>query len=465
MRLFNSIGLVAVSLALSGCASLNLNSGTADGTIRADLVQSVTDIPEQWQTAQSTVGDVQVGWIDALNDPVLSGLVKEAQSNNRNLQVAAANVERSWTLARQAGVALRPNVGVSLGGNRQAFLDGPVPDTSQFDWGIQASWEADIWGRIRAGQKAAVASAQSVEADYRFTQYSIAAAVANAYFIAIEASLQTDVARKTLETLSDTDRIVNVQYDEGIAMAQDVALSASDVSSTQASLITARGSYRDAINALQVLIGRYPSGDLETRTSLPDVPQMPPTGLPSELLERRPDIIATERNVAASFYALDQVKVANLPRLTLTANTGALASRFEDIFDPVNILVNIAGSITAPLFDGGLNNAQIAQAKAEQKQAVAAYAQTVLTAFQEVETSLNQTRVLRDREEALRQSAKHANRALDIVRIRYNEGETDLIDVLNIQQRVFTAESNLVSAERARLDEWINLNLALGGSW
>lgn len=473
MRALKIISITSVLFALTGCATISglksdlsdLRSGTDEGVIKTNLNQSVTDVPDQWQAAQLRVGDIELGWIEALEDPVLSGFVKEAQTNNRNLQVAAANVQRSWALARQAGVDLKPSIGLTTGTSRQVFLDGPNPDTAQFDWGVQASWEADIWGRIKAGQKAAVASAQSTEADYRFSQYSIAAAVADAYFISLEASLQADVARKSLEALSDTDRIVNIQYEEGMAMAQDIALSGSDVASTQASLISAEGSYRDAIKALQVLIGRYPSGKLKTQSSLPNVPAMPPAGLPSALLERRPDIIATERRVAASFYALDQAKVANMPSLALTGRTGGASSQLLDILNPQNILINLAGSISYAIFDGGLTDFKIDQVEAEQKQAIAAYSQAVLTAFQEVETSLNQTQVLQVQTEALRRSAQQANRALDIARIRYNEGETDLIDVLTIQQRVFSAESNLVSAERARVDEWIDLNLALGGDW
>lgn len=458
--------LISSALLLTACATLSdLKSETSDITIQTATLQSLTDIPDRWTAAQTQVGEVPIGWIGALGDPILTGLVEDAQNNNRNLQAAALNVQRSWVLARQASIGLRPNVGLSIGANRQAFIDGPIPDTASFNWGLQASWEADIWGRIKAGEKTAIANAQSTEADYRFTQHSIAAAVANAYFIGLESALQAQVAQQTLDTLTDTNRIVNIQYAEGVAMAQDVALSASDLASTRASLLAAEGSYRNAIKALEVLVGRYPSGELNTRTKLPVVPSMPPAGLPASLLERRPDIIASERKVAAAFYALDQAKVANLPKLALTGNTGGNTSQLLNTLDLKNILINVAGSITAPIFDAGFNKLQIEQAEIEQKQAVANYAQAALNAFQEVETSLNQMIVVRERAEALREAASQSDRALEIAMIRYEEGETDLLDMLTIQQRVFNAQSALVSAERARLDEWINLNLALGGHW
>lgn len=466
MRALKSTLLLGTLLASGGCSTLSdLKSETSDTIIKGSVRESVSDIPDRWKAAQTQVGDVRIGWIDALGDPILTGLVEDAQINNRNLQAASLNVQRAWILARQAGVGLKPNIGLSLGANRQVFLDGPIPDSAAFNWGLQASWEADIWGRIKAGEKSAAASAQSTEADYRFTQHSIAAAVANAYFIGLEAALQAKVATQTLDTLSETNRVVNAQYAEGMAMAQDVALSASDLASTRASLIGAEGSYRNAIKALEVLVGRYPAGELKTRTTLPAVPSMPPAGLPSTLLERRPDVVASERAVAASFYALDQARVANLPKLALTGNTGGSSSQVLNILDPKNILINIAGSLTAPIFDAGFNKLQIEQAEIEQKQAVAAYAQTALTAFQEVETALNQTLVVRDRAEALREAASQSDQALTIAMLRYEEGETDLLDMLTIQQRVFNAQSALVSAERARLDAWIDLNLALGGHW
>lgn len=457
---------LAVAVLLSGCATFqSARTGTPENIITASKADSLPPIPDQWSAAEARVGEVQIGWIDALGDPVLSALVAEAQTNNRDLRVAALNVQRSWSLAQQARVGLMPFAGYSSGASRQGFLGGPAPDTASLNWGIQASWEPDIWGRVRAGEKAAIASAQSADADYRFAQYSIAAAVADAYLSALEASLQADVALQTLDTLSETNRVVQVQYDEGVAMAQDIALSAADLASTKASLIAAQGSYRNAIRAVEVLVGRYPAGDLQAQTSLPLVPDMPPAGLPLSLLERRPDIIASERTVAAAFYALDQVKTANLPSFSLTGDLGGNSSQILDILDPKSILVSIAANVTGPIFDAGLNKLQIEQARIEQEQAVQSYAQTVLTAYQDVETSLDQMVIAAGRERALRESAAQSDRAFDIATVRYQEGETDLLDTLTIQQRVFNARSALVSAQRARLDEWIDLNLALGGHW
>lgn len=154
-----------------------------------------------------------------------------------------------------------------------------------------------------------------------------------------------------------------------------------------------------------------------------------------------------------------------MPTISLTGSLGGASPDLSNLLNPTNLAWQAATSIVAPLIDGGLRQSQVDQATADQKAAIAAYGQAALDAFSEVESSLDQNVVLRTRAEALRESADEANTALRIARLRYDEGETDLLDVLTIQQRVFSADSNLVNVERARLDEWVNLNLALGGDW
>ncbi|MEM9179230.1 MAG: efflux transporter outer membrane subunit [Pseudomonadota bacterium] len=445
-------------VSLAACATI-----TTPETAGQAARDSLPDAPNAWAMAGERVGPVQAGWIAQLEDPVLDALVEEALANNRNLQAAAANVQRSWALAGQAGAALSPSVSLSSGATRS----GNIEDTGADSYSLtgQASWELDLWGRIRAGNQAAVLSAEAAEADYVYSQYSLAAAVARGYFLAIEADRQAETVRNTLDALNETDRIVGVQFEFGMATSQDVALSRSDLARTRDSLIAAQGSQRDALRSLEVLLGRYPAADLELRRDLPDVPAPPPPGVPSEILERRPDVIAAERRVASAFNSLDQAKAARMPSISLTGSLGGSSGDLTNLINPTNVAWQAATSLVAPLIDGGLRESQVEQASAEQTQAIAGYADTVLTAFQEVEGSLDQTVVLKDRAVQLEQAASEARNALRIVNLRYEEGETDLLDVLTIQQRVLSNEGDVVSIERAQLDEWVALNLALGGSW
>ncbi len=425
---------------------------------------SLPETQDVWAAAEAAVGDVQVGWIETLDDETLTRLVREAQANNRDLQAASANVERSWALARQAGAALKPSVDL-VGGASSSGILGEASSSGGADATLQASWELDIWGRLRAGQQAAVVSAEAAEADYRYAQHSLAAAVANAYFVAIEAGLQADVTRRSFESLRETERITTIQYENGAASADDVALARSDLATAQAALAAAEGAQRDALRALEVLLGRYPGAEAEVRASLPAVPAPPPAGVPSDILERRPDLVAAERRVAAAFNVLDQAEAARLPSISLTASAGVASGDLASLADPGNVVWSLGTNLLAPIFRGGELEARVEAATAEQQQAIALYAQAALNAFSEVETSLDQNVVLAQRQASLQVAADEANVALRGYQLRHREGDVELLSVLLVQQTVLAAESSLLSVERARLEQWVNLNLALGGSW
>lgn len=444
---------------LSGCVSVPLQDQAGEAA-RA----SVPETPIDWASIQNTVGDVQVGWVSALNDNLLEELVAEALLNNRNLQAAAANVDKSTALAVQAGAALTPGVGLNLGSANSGLVEGS--SSSELSVGAQLSWELDLWGRVRSGQQAAVNSLEAAKADYRYTQHSIAAGVARAYFMSIEAQLQEAIASGVVDTLTETNRIVQLQYDNGLASGQDTALVRSDLASAKEQLVAAQGGKRDAVRALELLLGRYPGAELEVRQSLPATPAPPPAGVPSEILERRPDLVAAERRIAAAIGSTEAAKAARLPQISLTANVGGGASSsLSDILNPANLAWTAASNLLTPVLDGGAGKARVQASEADQEAAVAAYAQAALTAFGEVESSLDLGTVLRDRREQLQIANQEANEALRLANLRFKAGESDLLDVLTIQQRVFGSESTLASVQRNQLTQFVDLNIALGGQW
>ncbi len=455
-HLMSAVGFMALLLA-AGCAS-------TDTASRVDsAVDQQTSQPADW-IQDAPVGDIQVDWINSFDDPVLADLVREAQTNNKNLQAAAANVTRARALAVQAGAALKPSVGLSAGASRAGDAAGG-PRGDSFNLGVDVSWELDVWGRLRAGRSAATASAQAAEADLLFSQYSLAAGVAQSYFVAIEAGLQVGVAQETVDALEETLRIVELRHSEGMVGAQDLALSRSDLASARERLVAVKGSKRDALRSLEILLGRYPGAELDVRTSLPPVPANPPAGLPAELLERRPDLVSAERRVAAAFNSVDQAKAARLPSISLSGSLGGSSSDLSNLLDPTNIAWRLGTSLLAPLFDGGARDAQVEIATAEQEQALAAYGQAALEAFGEVESALDAGRVLDQRLRELEIASKEAREAYRISELRYREGESDLLDVLSVRQRVFAADNNLVAVRRLLLNQRVGLHLALGGSW
>lgn len=452
---------LSISLALGACVSSQSLDRTDEA--KAAAKNSLPDTPSAWSTVQQTQGAVQVGWLAGFDDEVLNKLVNEAQANNLNLRLAVNNVESARALSRQAASSLVPRV------NLQAGSSGSGTDqatgSSRQSLGLQAGWELDLWGRIRSGNQAAAQSVIAAEADYKFAQYSIAANVAQAYFAAIEANRQLDIAQLSVDTLIETNRIVQVQYDNGVGDKQSLALAKADLASAQDGLAATKGAKRDALRALELLLGRYPEAELKVSNALPTLPASVPAGLPSELLERRPDLIAAERRIAAAYNKVDQAKAARLPAVSLTGSLGGASNSLGSLLDPGNIAWQAASSLLMPLFDGGLTRAQIDASTADQKAAINSYTQAALSAFGEVETALDQGVVLRQRVVALTDTLNAAEEALRIANLQFKEGEIALIDVLSIQQRVFSARRNLLSIQRAMLSQHVDLNLALGGSW
>ena len=455
-----ALPIAMVTAILSGCATLSSESDVAEAT-----AASLPALPDTWAVAGAVSGEVEVGWIAAIGDPVLVELVLEAQANNPDIRAAAANVEAARAITRQARAALFPQINGVFNVDR---TDTPSPlavDDPVFTLSGQAQWEADLWGRVRAGRNAAYASARAVEADFRFAQYALAQGVASAYFASIEAQEQVNVARRTVDALAEIDRIVRVRYREGFASRQDTAIAGSDLETARDNLVTAQGAARTARRALEVLLGRYPSDAILLRQEMPETPAPPPAGLPSQLLERRPDVIAAERQVAAAFASLDQAKAAQLPLVTLTASGGGTSTDLAEILDGPNLIWSLIGNVLQPIFDGGLRGAQEDEADANRRAAIALYASTALAALRDVENNLDQVEVLAERELILENAAEQSGTALALTQLQYAEGEVDLIDVLNIQQRLFAAERNLVAIRRTRIEQWVSLNLALGGSW
>jgi NodT family efflux transporter outer membrane factor (OMF) lipoprotein len=451
---------ICIAALVSNCATSSLSRVEE---AKAATAASLPDLPTQWVSIQQRIGDVKVSWLEKLNDPALNSLVLEAQKNNRNLQAMAASVDGARALANQAASSLSPQLGASVGNTSAGAVEGS--GSNNFNVGLQASWEADLWGRIRSGNLAAQENVVAAEAEYKFAQYSLAANVAKTYFVAIEANKQLEIAQKSVDTVVETNRIVQVQFDNGLANQQNISLAKADLASAQDGLVSSKAGQRDATRSLELLLGRYPSAELGVDQSLPTLPNTLPVGIPSQLLERRPDLVAAERKVAAAFNRLDAAKAAKLPNLSLSGSLGGTSNSLSNILNPANFAWQAIGSLVAPIIDGGRLDAQVEAATADQKAAVAGYAQAALNAFADVEKALDQGSVLRERVAALTTVLVESEKALKIANLQFDEGEISLLDVLILQQRVFSARSGLLSINRASLTQFVDLNLALGGSW
>jgi len=453
------LGAAAAGLLLfaAGCA---LKSPPDREALRKDALRDIVP-PLQWSAPGGAPGAVAGGWLRSFNEPRLDALVDEALIRNVNLRIAAAQVEQARASLRIAGGALAPAVGVLARGGGDLSGDGSGLTGAL----VSASWEIDLWGRVRYGQRAASGQLASAELDYAYARQSMAALVAKSWFVAAESALQRQLARDMLAVAERLVEVAQVRRRVGNGDEMDVVLAQANVQSYRDGLRKLDFARDQALRSLEALVGRYPAATLEAADILPPLPPPVTAGIPSELLERRPDIVAAERRVAAAFDLMQQAKTARLPRISLTAGLATIYSVLFVLQDRDNPTLSAGGMITLPLFTGGALKGQVELRTAEQKRAVAEYAATGLNAFNEVETALDNESTLTDRQTLLEQLVAQNMRALQLSEIRYRVGNTDLRPVLNDQLKVYSSRTQLVRVQAERFVQRVNLHLALGGSY
>jgi multidrug efflux system outer membrane protein len=417
--------------------------------------------PAHWTGADTSPGPVQDGWLATFGDVTLESLVTEALAHNADLQVAAARVEQARGYAKAAGAAIYPSVSLlARGGGKMSGdasgLSGVV---------ASASWELDLWGRVRAGRAAAVAQYASAAVDYEYARQSLAALVAKSWFLATEARLQKGIADDMVRASEQLVDVVRQRQKVGVGDEYDLAVAEANLGGFRDTQRQLELGYLQSQRALEVLLGRYPSASLAAAAGLPGLPPPVPAGLPSELLERRPDVVAAERRVASAFNRVTEAKAARLPSITLTVSGSNLTSEFFVLQDQNNPVWSAGATLLAPIYRGGALQAQVEIRTAEQKQALAEYARAGLRAFNDVENALSSEFTLRAREQILEKAVADNTRALEFARQRFRIGSVDLRAVSQQQLAQFAAEATLLRVQSEARVQRVNLHLALGGSF
>ncbi|MEM6554429.1 MAG: TolC family protein [Pseudomonadota bacterium] len=401
------------------------------------------------------------GWLEAMNDDTLKALVSEALAANPDIDLAQGRLNRARAFLRQSRAAQRPSVSTGASGSVAEAIDGGA-DATLYAFDVNASWEADLWERLAFTRDADARSEEAAEADFKATQQLIAASTAQAYFLLIEANQLANVEQSNLQSLEETLGFVSVQFDRGLRSSADIALIRADVETSRASLDIAKQTQRNAARAIELLVGRYPSASLQAGTDAPERPGVSIAGKPAGLLERRPDIQSAKLSFLAEHARTKSTRADLLPRLSAQASFGGSNSNLEDLFNPSALAASLLANGTQALFDGGARRARVQAAEADREIALANYQLLVLDAFNEVETELDRGHVLERREVFLANALSEAEDALQFTRFRYELGESDLLNVLSIQQRVSSLQAELARTQRAQLDQYVALALALG---
>lgn len=473
-------------------ASCTVKTPPAGPELLTDRAKS--KIPGKW-SGSSRSSAVVPGWINAFGDSQLTRIVEDAVARNPDLAAAAAKVEASRAAIRVAAASLYPRAGLKILGERQgneyrgdlgrsidpATLGGLGVDTSGgsadtrtvdsssqrwvYGIGIGASWEADVWGRVRSKKAAAKADSAALEADYEFARQSLAAAVARAYFSAIEASQQESNAQEALELYLEYLKLTDDRKKQGHASDFEYSQIKSRTAGAKDALYSAQMARAQAIRAIEVVTSNYPAGKLSVRRSFPRQPGAVPSGLPSEILERRPDLIAAERRFAASFHRTNEARAARLPRFAISTSGGMGSAQLDTVGVLESVTWSLASGITQPIFLGGELKAAQDIRTAEQKAAVASYHGVALRAFEDVEDALAADYYLRKREGALSEMVASSADSVKFGRAQLDQGQGDMFTILRLAGENLASKIELTKVRASRLRERANLYLSLGGDF
>lgn len=457
-------------------ATLVIFAAGCQGPHSEESLDPELEVPSAWTAGDPEPGQVPGDWWELFADEQLNGLVTAALAENRDLRATAARVDAAAASARIAGAALRPNVGLSGNAARQrlVFVGLPIPGsggsvlsstTNNFGVSLDLSWEADLWGRLRAGQRAALTDLHAADLELRAAELSLAAQVSKAWFALAEARSQADLAQRTVDSFLKTEEIVQRRFEGGLVTALDLRLARSNAADAKATLEERENLLQLARRQVELLLGEYPDASIEGRAELPSIPGPIPAGLPAQILGRRPDLLSARARLVAADLRVAEAEAALLPSLRLTASGGTASNDLGDLLDGDFSVWSIAGGVTAPLFEGGRLRAQVELREAGVDEALWLYAQRALLAFAEVETALGAEGHLARQEADLETAWREASEAERLADERYRSGLSGLVTVLEAQRRAFGSESRWIGVRRARLDNRVDLALALGGPW
>jgi NodT family efflux transporter outer membrane factor (OMF) lipoprotein len=446
-------------LLVTGVGALAFSCGTGKLGRPADDLAIRT--PGSWSAVSTgSEGRISTGWLATLGDAGLTRTVNEALSNNRSLKAAAARFRE----ARQATIISRsqslPALGISGSGS--------TTDTGERNYGLNlaASWEPDLWGRLRDLNRSADAVERAALEDFRGARLSLAANTAKSWCDLISTEQEVTLAEVTLESFEKNLRFIERNYKGTGEGALDIKFGRTNVSSARRTLEQRKQDREEAARSLEVLLGRYPAGTTRASKELPMLRGSVPAGIPADLLDRRPDLAAARARLFASAKRADAARKALLPSFSITGGAGTSTTRFADFLNADVLASTVAARFTQIISDGGAVAAEARAALERNDAELNSYAQSALVAFREVEAALSADRSLAAQEKFLTSELEQAALAERQAESEYAEGiNANILSVLEAQRRANNARASMIRLRNQRLQNRIDLHLALGGDF
>ena len=456
MRPLVSAALVAV---LTGCA-VGPDYHGPDIEVPAKYLYQFDDVTETANTQ----------WWKQFDDPVLDQLIIDALAGNKDIKIAAANVERAAGVFTTVRAPLFPQLGYQGDAARQRLPDQLVtPGTQNPDSSYQAfataSWEIDLWGRIRRETESARANLLATEQARRGVILSLVSSVATTYLNLRAFDEQLQIALSTRDAYAESVKLFELQFKYGVVSQMTVDQARSQYETAVARIAQIEQAIVTTENALAILLGRNP-GSIPRGKQITDVitPTVP-AGLPSQLLERRPDIAQAEQNLISANAQIGAAKALYFPTISLTGLFGGASSDLSDLFKGSSKTWNYAGSITGPIFSGGGISGRVAQARASQKAALYNYEATIQNAFADVDNALSARQKLGDELASGQRLVEALSGYARLALLQFNGGYTSYLTVLDAEQQLFSAELELARVRAAVLNSVTGIYKATGGGW
>ncbi|MBA4143009.1 MAG: efflux transporter outer membrane subunit [Nitrosospira sp.] len=422
-------------------------------------------IPAQWYANNESPAPAAEHWVESFGDPKLSALVHSALAENYELKAAAARVKAAVAQARIDGAPLWPQLSLIPGYQYAQIRNAGFgsPRFSVFEALFSLSWELDVWGRMNDFQQASIREADATAADFHGARLSLAARMAQGYFELAEARLQTAVAEQSVKDRRVIVELVRGRFARGLTKALDLRLALTDLANAEAQLTQSRNQVQVITRRLEVLLGRYPAGELIHTSELPEPPASMPAGLPSELLERRPDLVAAFDRLLAADFRVESTRKLLLPRIALTAAGGMRSTALTELVDPRALAWNVIMGLVQPIFTGGRIQGEIRLNKSRAEEALNLYKDRALNAFREVEQVLAADEWLREEEKSLKKAVEQTEASRKLAVYSYQHGFIEILTLLDSYRSTLNAQSAHLSVRRQLLSNRINLYLALGG--
>ncbi|MFL9880546.1 efflux transporter outer membrane subunit [Herbaspirillum rhizosphaerae] len=467
-RTLTRFSLAPVVLALAACSV-----GPDYVRPQMDEAPAVFKEGQNWKPAQPSELTTDGKWWEMFGDAQLNALVGQVDISNQNLALAEANFRSAMALVQTSRAAYSPTLDATASATRSRSGSSSSNSSSSnnagvrnsYSFALNASWEADVWGRVRRDVEASQASAQASAADLAATRLSAQAQLAQNYLQLRVLDAQQKLLEETVEAYQRSYQLTKNQYAVGMVAKSDVIQAQSQLNSAQASALDNGVSRAQIEHAIALLVGKTPSTFTLPKAPLEATAPPIPQGLPSMLLERRPDVAAAERRVAAANAKIGVAKAAYFPSLTLSASGGYQSSSFADWFSLPGRVWSLGPQLAQSIFDGGLRRAATDQAIASYDGTVAEYKQAVLTAFQEVEDNLAALRILEQEAAVQNEGLLAARQAVQLVTNQYKAGTVSYVNVITAQATALSAERTALDILNRRMAASVLLAKALGGGW